>query len=150
MIAIGSDHAGYSLKYIIAEYFKSNEIEYIDFGPSSEDSVDFPDFAEKVVRSIQRGESDKGILICGTGIGMSIAANKFRNINAALCTTEFHARLSRQHNNSNILVMGSRVTGKDLAISILEEWLKTEYLGGRYEKRNIKIRQLEDKAGRED
>ncbi|MBN1623778.1 MAG: ribose 5-phosphate isomerase B [Clostridia bacterium] len=150
MIAIGSDHAGYSLKNIVINHLREKGLEYIDFGPSSEDSVDFPDFAEKTATSIQCGQCDRGILICGTGIGMSIAANKFNGIRAALCTTEFHARLSRQHNNSNILALGSRVTGKDLALSIVDEWLSTEYLGGRYENRNIKIQQLERKAGKED
>lgn len=150
MIAIGSDHAGYSLKRAVIDHLKEKGLEFIDFGPDTEDSVDFPDYAEKTAKAVQSGKCDRGILICGTGIGMSIAANKFNGIRAALCTTEFHARLSRQHNNSNILAIGSRTTGLDLAISIVDEWLSTEYLGGRYERRNIKLQQLEKKAGKED
>lgn len=150
MIAISSDHAGYSLKNAVIEHLKEKGLEYMDFGPDSERSVDFPDYAAKTAQAIQCGQCDRGILICGTGIGMSIAANKFHGIRAALCTTEFHARLSRQHNNSNILALGSRVTGLDLAMSIVDEWLSTEYLNGRYEKRNLKIHKLESKAGKED
>lgn len=150
MIAIGSDHAGFFLKEIIIRYFKKEGLEYIDFGPDTDDSVDFPDYAEKTAESILNGQCEKGILICGTGIGMSIAANKFPGIRAALCTTIFHARLSKQHNNANILALGSRTTGQDLALAIVGEWLETDYLGGRYEKRNKKIRLIEEKAGMED
>ena len=150
MIAIGSDHAGYFLKQSIIEYFLAKGLEYKDFGPDSDNSVDFPDYAEKTANCIVSGRCEKGILICGTGIGMSIAANKIKGIRAALCTTGLHARLARQHNNANILTIGSRTTGNDLALDIIEEFLKTEYLGGRYEKRNEKIRILEDKAFKED
>ncbi|MDX1359278.1 MAG: ribose 5-phosphate isomerase B [Clostridia bacterium] len=150
MIAIGSDHAGYFLKKTITRFLKEEGIDYIDFGPSSDDSVDFPDFAEKVASSINCGQCEKGILICGSGIGMSIAANKFPGIRAALCTTGLHARLARQHNDANILALGARLTGRDLALDILREFLETGYLGGRYEKRNEKIRRLETKAGKED
>jgi len=150
MIAIGSDHAGYFLKQSIIEYFLAKGLEYIDFGPDSDNSVDFPDYAEKTANCVVSGRCDKGVLICGTGIGMSIAANKIKGIRAALCTTGLHARLARQHNNANILTIGSRTTGNDLALDIIEEFLKTEYLGGKYEKRNEKIRLLEDKAFKED
>jgi len=150
MIAIGSDHAGYFLKQSIIEYFLARGLEYMDFGPDSDNSVDFPDYAEKTANCIVSGRCEKGILICGTGIGMSIAANKIKGIRAALCTTGLHARLARQHNNANILTIGSRTTGNDLALDIIEEFLKTEYLGGRYEKRNEKIRLLEDKTFKED
>lgn len=150
MVAIGSDHAGYTLKNMIIEHLKEKGLQYIDFGPDSDRSVDFPDYAEKVAKAIQKGECERGILICGTGIGMSISANKFNGIRAALCTTEFHARLSRLHNNANILALGSRVTGRDLALSIVDEWFTTDYLDGRYERRNKKIHQLEERAGKED
>ncbi|MBN2558536.1 MAG: ribose 5-phosphate isomerase B [Clostridia bacterium] len=148
MIAIGSDHAGFFLKKSILRYFKEARLDYIDFGPDSDDSVDFPDYAEKTAVSVASGQCEKGILICGTGIGMSIAANKIPGIRAALCTTIYHARLSRQHNNANILALGARTTGSDLALAIVREWLETEYLDGRYELRNQKIRLLEEKSAR--
>jgi len=150
MIAIGSDHAGYFLKKAIIKYLQDKGLECIDFGPDSDDSVDFPDFAEKTAKSVVSGECDKGILICGSGIGMSIAANKVDGIRAALCTTGLHARLARQHNNANILTVGSRLTGKDLILDIVDEFIKTDYLGGKYETRNEKIRLLEEKANEED
>lgn len=150
MIAIGSDHAGYFLKKSIIEYFQAKGLEYIDYGPDSDESVDFPDYAEKTANAVVMGSCEMGILICGTGIGMSIAANKIKGIRAALCTTGLHARLARQHNNANILAIGSRTTGKDLALDIVEEFLKTEYLNGRYERRNRKIGLLEEKACKED
>lgn len=149
MISIGSDHAGYFLKKAIIKYLQSEGLDYIDFGPDTEDSVDFPDYAEKIANSILIGQSEKGVLVCGSGIGMSIAANKFKGIRAALCTTGLHARLARQHNNANVLTVGSRTTGKDLALDIVKEFLYTEYLGGKYEKRNEKIRLIEEKASKE-
>ncbi len=150
MIAISSDHAGYFLKNSIIKYLQAKGFEYMDFGPDSENSVDYPDYAEKTADCILSGRCEKGILICGTGIGMSIAANKIKGIRAALCTTGLHARLARQHNNANIVTIGSRTTGNDLALDIVEEFLKTEYLNGRHEKRINKIRLLEEKAFKED
>jgi len=150
MIAIGSDHAGYFLKKSIIKYLQDNGLDYMDFGPDSDDSVDFPDYAEKTSDAVVSGQCEKGILICGSGIGMSIAANKINGIRAALCTTGLHARLSRQHNNANILTVGSRTTGRDLVLDIVNEFLTTDYLGGRYEKRNEKIRLLEKRALKED
>jgi len=150
MIAIGSDHAGYFLKKAIIKYLQDKGLDCMDFGPASDDSVDFPDYAEKTAESVVSGKCDKGILICGSGIGMSIAANKINGIRAALCTTGLHARLARQHNNANILTVGSRLTGKDLILDIVDEFIKTDYLDGRYEVRNEKIRLLEKKAHKED
>lgn len=150
MIAIGSDHAGYFLKKVIIKHLKDNGLDCIDFGPDSDDSVDFPDYAERTAKSVLSGECDKGILICGSGIGMSIAANKINGIRAALCTTGLHARLARQHNNANILAVGSRLTGKDLVLDIVDEFIKTEYLDGKYEIRNKKISLLEEKSHKED
>ena len=106
-----------------------------DVGCLSEESCDYPKFAREVATLIRSGEARRGILICGTGLGMSIAANRFPGIRAALCTTEFHARMSRAHNDSNILVLGGRVTGKELALSILTTWLETPFEGGRHQKR---------------
>lgn len=150
MIAIGSDHAGYFLKKVIIKHLQDNGLDCMDFGPDSDDSVDFPDYAERTAKPILSGECDKGILICGSGIGMSIAANKINGIRAALCTTGLHARLARQHNNANILTVGSRLTGKDLILDIVDEFIKTEYLDGRYEVRNEKIKLLEEKSHKED
>ncbi len=150
MIAIGSDHAGFFLKGEIIGFFKEKGIDFIDCGPVSGESVDYPDYAEKVARLILEGKCDKGIAICGTGLGMSIAANKFHGIRAALCTTIFHARLSRGHNNANVLTLGARVTGTDLALAIVDEWLKTGFQGGRHDRRIGKIRVIEEKTCRED
>lgn len=150
MIAIGSDHAGYFIKKVIIRHLQDKGLDFMDFGPDSDDSVDFPDFAEKTAKSVVSGQCEKGILICGSGIGMSIAANKIDGIRAALCTTGLHARLARQHNNANILTVGSRLTGKDLILDIVDEFIKTEYFDGKYEARNIKIKLLEEKTHKED
>lgn len=150
MIAIGSDHAGYFLKKSIIKYLQDKGLDYMDFGPDSDDSVDYPDYAEKTSVAVASGQCEKGILICGSGIGMSIAANKVHGIRAALCTTGLHARLARQHNNANILAVGSRTTGRDLALDIVNEFLITDYLSGRHEKRVEKIKLLEEKALKED
>jgi RpiB/LacA/LacB family sugar-phosphate isomerase len=150
MIAISSDHAGYSLKKSIISYLQAKGLEFMDLGPESEDSVDYPDYAEKAANAIVSGRCDKGILICGTGIGMSIAANKVKGIRAALCTTGLHARLARQHNDANVLAIGARTTGNDLALDIVQEFLKTEYLDGRHGRRVGKIGLLEEKTIKED
>lgn len=150
MIAIGSDHAGYFLKKSIIKYLQDNGLDFMDFGPDSDDSVDYPDYAEKTAVAVASGQCDKGILVCGSGIGMSIAANKVNGIRAALCTTGLHARLARQHNNANILAVGSRTTGRDLVLDIVNEFLITDYLGGRHERRVEKMRLLEEKTLKED
>ena len=150
MIAIGSDHAGYFLKNSIIKFLQDKGLDYIDFGPESDDSVDYPDYAEKTAVAVASNQCDRGILVCGSGIGMSIAANKVNGIRAALCTTGLHARLARQHNNANILAVGSRTTGSDLVMDIVNEFLITDYLGGRHERRVEKMRLLEEKALKED
>lgn len=139
-IIIGSDHAGFDLK----EKYKnllSGELGYevTDMGSYSTDSIDYPDIARKVAEGILSGEFEKGVLICGSGIGMSIAANRFRGINAALCHNIFTAEMCRKHNNANILVVGARVTGDALALEMLKVYLKTEFEGGRHKKRVDKI-----------
>ncbi len=134
-IAIGSDHAGFPLKEVLKEFINREGYKVIDVGVYEETSADYPIFAEKVVRLIQNGEAERGVLICGTGIGMSISANKFKGIRASLCTNEYMARMSRRHNNSNVLCLGSRVVGVDLAISILKTWLEEEFEGGRHLRR---------------
>ncbi|MFO7635755.1 MAG: ribose 5-phosphate isomerase B [Clostridia bacterium] len=144
MIAISSDHAGFQLKQNIISHLKENGIAFTDFGPCDAKSVDFPDYASKVALAIMNKHCDQGILICGTGIGMSIAANKFPGIRAALCTSMFQARMSRLHNDANILVLAGRVTAPDFSIAILKEWLGNAFLGGKYEGRNEKITNIEE------
>lgn len=140
-IAIASDHAGYRLKEIIKKHFGENE--FMDVGTHTEDSCDYPDYAELAGRLVASGEAEAGIVICGTGIGISISANKVRGVRAALCCNEFMAEMSRRHNNANVLALGARVIGEDLAIRITETWLKTGFDGGRHERRVNKIIKIE-------
>ncbi|MFN3598724.1 MAG: ribose 5-phosphate isomerase B [Aquificaceae bacterium] len=143
-IAIGSDHAGYTLKEKIKEFLLSKGYKVIDFGTKSTESTDYPLFAREVCLAVQRGEAQRGILVCGTGIGMSITANKFKGIRAALCMNEYMARMSRKHNDANVLCLGDRIIGDDLALSIVEVWLSTDFEGGRHEKRVRLIKEVED------
>ncbi|MBN2851415.1 MAG: ribose 5-phosphate isomerase B [Clostridia bacterium] len=143
MIAIGSDHGGYELKEHLKKYLDEQRLEYHDYGTYSCDSVDFPDYAELVCRSVIENKTDRGILICGTGIGMSIAANKIAGIRCALCSDIMSARLSKEHNNANVIALGGRVLGKEYAVEILNTWLKTDFLGGKYNKRNDMITNIE-------
>ncbi len=140
-IAIGSDHAGVALKALIQKKFP--DIEFVDYGTFTEDSVDYPDFAVKVARAVQARSVDRGIAICGTGIGASISANKVRGIRASLCTNGFMAEMTRAHNDSNVLVLGARITGDDLSLDIVKKWLETEFEGGRHERRIDKIAKIE-------
>ncbi|MFN4320374.1 MAG: ribose 5-phosphate isomerase B [Aquificaceae bacterium] len=143
-IVIGSDHAGYPLKEKIKEFLLSKGYKVIDFGTQSTESTDYPLFARDVCLAVQRGEAQRGILICGTGIGMSITANKFKGIRAALCMNEYMARMSRKHNDANVLCLGDRIIGDELALSIVEAWLSTDFEGGRHERRVRLIKQIED------
>ncbi|NLJ87898.1 MAG: ribose 5-phosphate isomerase B [Epulopiscium sp.] len=127
MIAIGSDHGGYTLKQEIIKYFKENNIEYKDVGCNSEESCDYAQFGKAVAKLVIDGECEKGIVICGTGIGISIAANKIKGIRAALCHDCFSAQATREHNDANILALGARVVGPGLAIKIVETFLGTEF-----------------------
>lgn len=138
-VIIGSDHGGFTLKNTIVSELKEKDVDITDFGPGSDDSVDYPDFAKPLAEKVAAGEYDKGILICGTGIGMSISANKVKGIRCALVHDTFSARATREHNDSNILAMGERVIGKGLASDIVDIWLNTEFEGGRHEKRVRKI-----------
>lgn len=143
-ISIGSDHAGYALKEEIAAFAASLGYDVIDEGTGSADkSVDYPDLCTKVTSRVTSKEAERGILVCGTGIGMSIAANKVHGIYAALCSNEYMARMSRMHNASNVLVLGGRVTGSDLAKEICRVWLETEAEDGRHKARRDKIAALE-------
>lgn len=143
MLAIGSDHGGYQLKGEIMDYLKGQNIEFTDFGTFSTDSCDYPDFAEKVARAVASGECERGILVCGTGIGISIAANKIKGIRCALCADCFSAEMTRLHNNANILALGQRTTGAGLALKITEIFLNTAFEGGRHERRVDMISKLE-------
>ena len=134
-VAVGSDHGGFEYKAKIIDYLKEHNFEYEDVGTFTKDSCDYPIIAKKVANKVVSGEADKGILICGTGIGMSITANKVKGIRAALCSDTFSARATRAHNNSNILCLGERVIGDCLAIDIVDIWLHTEFEGGRHQRR---------------
>ena len=134
-VAVGSDHGGFEYKAKIIDYLKEHNFEYEDVGTFTKDSCDYPIIAKKVANKVVSGEADKGILICGTGIGMSITANKVKGIRAALCSDTFSARATRAHNNSNILCLGERVIGDCLAIDIVDVWLHTEFEGGRHQRR---------------
>lgn len=129
MIALGCDHGGYALMQEVKQYLEQKGYEYVDFGCHSTESTDYPIYAKKVARAILSGQCDKGILICGTGIGISITANKFKGIRAALCTDCFCAEATRQHNDANVLAMGGRVVGPGLAIKIVETFLTTPFSG---------------------
>ena len=141
-IAIGSDHGGYGLKQEIMEHLKERGIEYKDYGCYDEKSCDYPVYAKAVANAIVSGECDKGILICGTGIGISITANKIKGIRAALCHDTFSAQATREHNDANIVAMGARVVGSGLAIKIVDTFLDTEFSN---DERHIRrISQIED------
>lgn len=144
-VALASDHGGVHLRKEIASLLDELDIEYEDFGCESTASVDYPDYALLVAEKVAKGEFDRGILICGTGIGMSITANKVKGIRAALCHDVFSARVTREHNDSNILTMGERVIGPGLAREIASAWLGGEFQGGRHERRIKKITAYEEK-----
>ena len=143
-VAIASDHGGIILREEIKKLMDELQIQYEDFGCDCETSVDYPDYALPVAKKVADGEFDRGILICGTGIGMSIAANKVKGIRCALTHDVFSAIATRQHNNSNILAMGERVIGPGLAREIAKAWLTTEFEGGRHLNRIVKISEYED------
>lgn len=143
-LAIGADHGGYILKKEIVDFLsKIGNIEVADYGTSGPESVDYPDYGRKVSEAVSNGSVDRGILICGTGIGMSIVANRFSKVRAALCHDNFTARMSRLHNDANVLVMGERVIGRGVALDIVKAWLETEFEGSRHAKRLDKIREIE-------
>lgn len=144
MIAIGCDHGGYELKEFLKDQLSKAGYELRDFGTASAESIDYPDIAGPVCESVQKGECSRGILICGTGIGMSICANKYKGIRAALCSDCYSAKMTRQHNDSNILCLGGRVTGPELAKMIAEIWLSEEFIGMHHTARLDKIAKLEE------
>ncbi len=144
-IAIGSDHGGFPLKKEVMQHLQEKGIEFKDFGPFTEESCDYPDYAEPVGKAVASKEYDFGILICGTGIGISISANKVKGIRAALCHDTFSAHATREHNNANILAMGARVVGPGLALDIVDTFLESDFEGGRHERRVNKIHAIEEK-----
>lgn len=144
-IAIGCDHGGTTLKDSIVNYLEERGVQIEDFGTFGTDSVDYPDFAYKVARSVADGKADKGILMCGTGIGISIAANKVNGIRCALCHNTDTAKLTAMHNDSNVLAMGGRVIDADTAVNIVKAWLDTPFEGGRHINRINKISEIEKK-----
>ena len=148
MVVIASDHAGYELKEKVAAYLKSKGVQFADLGTDSDKSVDYPVFAEKLCNEILSGRAEKGILVCGTGIGMSIAANKFKGIRAAACSEVFSARLTRQHNDANVICFGARVIGEGTALDIVDAFLETEFEGGKHKKRVDMISEIEEKQHR--
>lgn len=139
MIGIGSDHAGYELKLAIAEHLKSRGFDVKDYGTNSTASCDYPVFAGYVAEAVIRGECDRGILVCGTGIGISIAANKYAGIRAAVCGDCFSAEATRLHNDANILALGARVVGEGLALKIVDTFLDTEFSSGENHVRRVKM-----------
>lgn len=143
--AIGSDHVGIELKPIIIEYLEELGHEVKDFGPFTDDRTDYPKYGEIVATEVARGNYDLGILICGTGVGISITANKVKGIRAVVCSEPYSAKLSKEHNNTNILAFGARVVGSELAKMIVKEWINAEFEGGRHENRVKMIGEIEQK-----
>ncbi|MHA6258988.1 ribose 5-phosphate isomerase B [Sporosarcina sp. CAU 1771] len=143
-IALSSDHGGNNLRHEISNLLTELDVEYVDLGPSTDESVDYSDFATPVAKGVASGEYDRGILICGTGIGMSIAANKVKGVRCGLVHDVFSAKATREHNDTNILAMGERVIGPGLARLIVETWLNTSFEGGRHERRVTKLMELEN------
>ena len=138
-VCIASDHAGFSLKEEIKDFLVNKKVSIFDIGPFSDKSVDYPDYAKKLAYRIKAKKSDAGILVCGSGTGMAISANKIKNIRAAVCYNQKSTRLSRQHNNANIIALGARLTKKSLSLKLVELFLKTKFEGGRHLKRVKKI-----------
>jgi ribose 5-phosphate isomerase B len=145
MLAIGSDHAAFEFKEAIKAYLDERGIEYKDLGCFSNERTDYPTYGEKVAKAVAGGECDRGLLFCGTGVGMSLAANKVKGIRAVVCSDCYTAALSRRHNDANVLALGARVVGLDLAKMIIDTWLSTEFEGGRHADRVAMISDIESR-----
>ena len=143
-LSIGNDHRGYNLKKKIIKYLEENNLEYVDFGSDSENSADYPDYGFKVAKSVSSGESEIGILVCGSGIGMSMVANKVKGIRAALCYTKEHGRLAKEHNNANILILSEETTPETI-VEIIDAWLNTEFNSD--ERHRRRVRKIHDLTG---
>jgi len=149
-IALGADHAGFELKEKIKRHLEQRQLEIQDEGTASTESVDYPDFARKVGHDVSERRADLGILVCGSGIGMAISANKVPGVRAANVSSEYEAQMCREHNNANVLALGARIITADAAFSIIDKWLTTQFAGGRHERRVEKITAIEkeeDAAG---
>jgi ribose 5-phosphate isomerase B len=144
-VAIGCDHAGVEMKNQITPLLEELGIEWQDFGTKSEESCDYPEYGEKVSEAISNGTMERGILICGTGIGMSIVANKFPGVRAALCSEDYSAKMSRLHNDANVLVLPGRIIDGNTARDIVKTWFKTDFEGGRHQRRLDKITEIESR-----
>ena len=144
-IAIASDHGGYQLKEEIKKYLEGRNIEVVDLGTNSEESVDYPIYGKACGEAVMSGKADRGIVCCGTGIGISIAANKVKGIRCGLCTSVEMAHLTKQHNNANMIALGGRTTAPELALAIVDEWLDTDFEGGRHQRRVDMIMDIENK-----
>jgi len=143
-LAIGNDHAAVEMKNEIKDYLESKGIEVVNVGTDTHDRVNYPESGYRVAKMVASGEVDGGVLICGTGVGISLSANKIKGIRACVCSEPYSAKLSKMHNNTNILAFGSRVVGSDLAKMIVDEWLDAEYEGGRHQKRIDMIAEIEE------
>ena len=152
VIALGADHAGWELKEALKVWLIESGHQILDFGTHSPESVDYPDYALQVGEAVASGKAERGVLVCGTGIGMAMTANKVPGIRAALCSDPFMARMSREHNDANVLALGGRLMDGELGLEILQMWLGTEFAGGRHERRLAKIAQIESRflQGREE
>lgn len=146
MIAIGSDHGGYELKEHVKKHLEERGIEVHDYGVYSEESVDYPDCAKPVCKAVLAGDAERGILLCGTGIGISMAANKYDGIRAALCGDVFSAKMAKEHNNANVICLGGRVVGREKAFMIVDTFLDSVFQGGRHQTRIDKIHAVEKEA----
>lgn len=143
-VAIGCDHGGFALKEAVRGYLSTHGVEYEDFGAFSTESVDYAPIAAKAARAVASGNADYGVLICSTGLGISMAANKVKGIRAAVCTNEFCAEMTRRHNNANILCMGGKVVDEETGVKLVEIFLNTKFDGGRHQRRIDQISQIED------
>lgn len=144
-IGIGNDHAAVEMKNEIMEYLEGKGIEVVNYGTDTHESCNYPEYGEKIGRAVVSGEVDLGIVICGTGVGISLAANKVKGVRAVVCSEPYSAKLSRQHNNTNVLALGARVIGIEMAKMIIDEWLNAEFMGGRHQTRVDMIMAIEDK-----
>ncbi|MBI4588451.1 MAG: ribose 5-phosphate isomerase B [Candidatus Rokubacteria bacterium] len=152
VIALGADHAGWELKEALKAWLIENGHQILDFGTHSPEPVDYPDYALQVAEAVASGKAERGVLVCGTGIGMAMTANKVPGVRAALCSDPFTARVSREHNDANVLALGGRLTGSELGLDILRMWLGSPFSGGRHERRLGKLAQIERRhlQGREE
>ena len=143
-IGIGNDHAAVDMKFEIKEYLETKGYEVVNFGTDKKESCNYPEFGEAVAKAVAEGEADLGILICGTGVGISLAANKVKGIRAVVCSEPVTARLSKEHNNTNILAFGARIVGMEMAKSIVDAWLDAKFQGGRHQTRIVMITAIEE------